>query len=430
MKSNKFIFFLVVLIIAGLTYIAFAGLNVPFGNNNIVLKGAGEMRYGIDIKGGVEAIYQPKGENIRPSAEDLEKARAIFETRLDAQQILDREITTDNANGYILVRFPWKADETEFNAEEAIKELGETALLTFRDPDGEIVLEGKHVTKATAEASATQSLQNASSGNIHVKLELNDEGKQLFAEATGRLIGQQISIFMDEIMLSAPTVQSAITEGSAIITGMESMAAARTLASRIESGALPYPLESTSYGIISPTLGARALDVMVKAALYAFILVCLFMLLYYRLPGFVACFALILQVVGQMLALSIPSITLTLPGIAGLILSIGMGVDANVIISERIKEEINSGKTVLAAIESGFHKAFSAVFDGNITVIIVAAIMWIFGSGALLSFAYTLFTGVMLNFLAGVTVSRLLIKSLGCYKGLRAPVLFGARRAK
>ena len=430
MRSNKFIFFLVVLIIAGLTYLAFFGLNVPFGNNNIVIQGAQEMRYGIDIRGGVEAIYQPVGEGVKPTEAELEQARAIFETRLDSQQILDREITTDTANGYILVRFPWKSGETDFDPETAIAELGEMALLTFKDPEGNVVLEGKHVTKATAEAIANQSLQNASSGNIHVKLELNEEGKQLFAEATGRLIGQQISIFMDEIMLSSPTVQTAITEGTAIITGMENMAAARTLASRIESGALPYALESRSYSTISPTLGSRALDVMVQAALYAFILVCLFMLVYYRLPGFVACFALVLQVVGQLLALSIPQITLTLPGIAGIILSIGMGVDANVIISERIKEEIDSGKTVMAAIESGFHKAFSAVFDGNITVIIVAAIMWIFGSGALLSFAYTLFTGVMLNFLAGVTASRLMIKSLSCYKSIRTPMLYGARRAK
>ena len=430
MRSNKFIFFLVVLVIAGLTWVAFFGLNVPFGKNNLVIKGAGEMRYGIDIKGGVEAIYQPKGENRMPTEAELEQAKAIFETRLDAQQILDKEVIIDATNGNIMVRFPWKSDETEFNPQSAIAELGETALLTFKDPEGNIVLEGKHVTTAKAEAAAAQDLKNASSGGFRVNLELNDEGKQMFAEATGRLIGQQISIFMDEIMLSSPTVQSAITEGSAIITGMESMERARELASQINSGALPYALESKSYSTISPSLGARALDVMVDSAFYAFILVCLFMLLYYRLPGFVACFALVLQVIGQMLVLSAFQITLTLPGIAGLILSIGMGVDANVISSERIKEEINSGKTVMAAIESGFHKAFSAVFDGNITVIIVGIIMWIFGSGALLSFAYTLIIGVMLNFLAGVTASRLMIKSLSCFKFLRIPMLFGARRAK
>jgi len=160
----------------------------------------------------------------------------------------------------------------------------------------------------------------------------------------------------------------------------------------------------------------------------AFALVCLFMLVYYRLPGLVACIALLLQVSGQLLALSVPQFTLTLPGIAGLILSIGMGVDANVIISERIKEEINAGKSLLAAIDAGFHKAFASVFDGNITVIIVALILIKFGSGALLSFGYTLVTGVVMNFIAGVTASRLMIRSLSMVETLRRPQFFGARR--
>ena len=181
--------------------------------------------------------------------------------------------------------------------------------------------------------------------------------------------------------------------------------------------------------IISPTLGRGALDIMVKAGIIAFALVCVFMLLYYRLPGFVACIALMLQVAGQLLALSIPQFTLTLPGIAGIILSIGMGVDANVIVSERIKEELNVGKTLRSAIDAGFHRAFSSVFDGNITVIIVSIMLIIFGSGSLLSFGYTLLCGVIMNFVAGVTASRLMIRSLSEFKGLQKPVLYGSRRA-
>jgi protein-export membrane protein SecD len=167
---------------------------------------------------------------------------------------------------------------------------------------------------------------------------------------------------------------------------------------------------------------------MVLAGKIAFAMVCLFMLFYYRLPGLVACIALTLQVVGQLLALSIPQFTLTLPGIAGVILSIGMGVDANVIISERIKEEISIGKTLSRAIDSGFERAFSSVFDGNITVIIVAIILIIFGSGSMLSFGYTLICGVIMNFVAGVTASRLMIRSLSNFGGLRKPQYFGARR--
>jgi Preprotein translocase subunit SecD len=152
------------------------------------------------------------------------------------------------------------------------------------------------------------------------------------------------------------------------------------------------------------------------------------MLVYYRVPGLVACIALLLQLSGQLLALSVPQFTLTLPGIAGLILSIGMGVDANVIISERIKEEINAGKSLRASIDAGFDKAFSSVFDGNITVVIVALILIKFGSGALLSFGYTLVTGVIMNFIAGVTASRIMIRSISTFESLRRPQFFGARK--
>ncbi|MGI5920972.1 MAG: preprotein translocase subunit SecD, partial [Syntrophomonadaceae bacterium] len=173
----------------------------------------------------------------------------------------------------------------------------------------------------------------------------------------------------------------------------------------------------------------NALAVMIIAGKMALALICLFMLLYYRLPGLVACIALVLQVTGQLLALSIPQFTLTLPGIAGLILSVGMGVDANIIISERIKEELNNGKNLLRAIDTGFERAFSAVFDGNITVIIVAVILIMLGSGSLLSFGYTLLCGVIMNFVAGVTASRLMIRSLSNFIALRRPQYFGARRA-
>jgi protein-export membrane protein SecD len=167
---------------------------------------------------------------------------------------------------------------------------------------------------------------------------------------------------------------------------------------------------------------------MVWAGKVAFALVCLFMLFYYRLPGLVACIALVLQVTGQLLALSVPQFTLTLPGIAGLILSIGMGVDANIIVSERIREELNNGKALPRAIETGFARAFSAVFDGNITVIIVAIILMLLGSGSMLSFGYTLLCGVIMNFVAGVTASRLMIRSLSNFKALSKTQYFGKGR--
>ena len=417
MKTNKNAFFIVVLITAAISYLAFFGLHL--GNMN--LKGAEEMRFGIDIRGGVEATYTPKDLGRDPTDDELETAKAIIETRMDAQNITEREVAIDNTNGGIIVRFPWKSDEEDFDPEQAIAELGETALLTFRDPDGNIVLQGSDVSRSYATL-------NQEDGTYVVALELSDEGATKFAEATGRLIGQPISIYMDDTEISSPTVQTQITDGSAIITNQKSLDAAKELASKINSGSLPFSMTANDANIISPTLGMNALHIMVLAGEFAFLLTCLFMILYYRLPGFVACIGLLLQVAGVLLALSLTQYTLTLPGIAGIILTMGMGVDANVIIAERIKEELISGKTLRSAIETGYHRAFTAIFDGNATGIITAVVLMIFGSGSMNSFGFTLLCGLVMNFVAGVFASRIMVSSLSNYQGLQKPVLYGARR--
>ncbi|MDX9870993.1 MAG: protein translocase subunit SecD [Clostridia bacterium] len=414
--NRKWIFFATALITGIILYLAIFGLKI----GNYEIKGADQMRFGIDIRGGVDATYEPKDLDRAPTAGELESARAIIETRMDGQNITDRDVTIDTTNGNIIVRFPWKSDETDFDPQKAVSELGETARLTFRDPEGNIVLEGADVVNTSPQMNQ--------SNQPLVALELSAAGAEKFAEATGRLIGQPIYILMDEMIISAPTVQQQISGGRAEITHMESLQAAKDLSDRINAGALPFSLEVKNSNIISPTLGSNALDVMVLAGEIALVLVCLFMLFYYRLPGLVACIALLLQVSGQLLALSVPQFTLTLPGIAGVILSIGMGVDANVIVSERIKEEINTGKSLRRAIDAGFERAFSSVFDGNITVIIVAVILIIFGSGAMLSFGYTLLCGVIMNFVAGITASRLMIRSLSNFTVFRKPQYYGARR--
>lgn len=421
LRSNKITFFIVVIIIALLGYLAFFGLDFKIGESKIKLKGANEMRYGIDIRGGIEAIYEPKDPEVKPTEAQLESARAVIETRLDLKNITDRDITVDVENAMIIVRFPWASGEIDFDPQKAIAEIGETAMLTFRDPQGNVLLKGDTVKSSKAE-------YNQQDRKYFISLEFNDEGAKLFEEATSRLVNQQMGIYMDEAMISNPRVNTAIAGGKASIEGDFTADEAKKLSDQISSGSLPFSLKSENNNSISPTLGKSALDVMVRAALLAFILVCLFMLLYYRLPGFVAVFALALQVIGQLLALSIPQFTLTLPGIAAVILSIGMGVDANIIIAERIKEEVREGKSVGNAIDAGFHKAFSAVFDGNITVMIVALILMKFGSGTMISFGYSLLTGVILNFICGVTASRIMIRSLSQFKGLRKPVLFGAGR--
>jgi protein-export SecD/SecF family membrane protein len=416
MRSKR-VFFITVILTAVLFCLSVFGAQI----GSFKIKGADQMRFGIDIRGGVEATYEPRDLGRVPTVNELEAARTIIETRMDARNITDRDITVDKNNGKVIVRFPWKSDEKSFNPQKAVSELGETARLTFRDPDGNIILEGTDVKKSSAQLSPD-------GAEPTVALDLSDKGGEKFAEATGRLVGQNIYIYMDKTLVSQAIVGTQITGGHAQITHLESLEAASDLANKINSGALPFSLVVKNCNIISPTLGSSALAVMVWAGKVAFALVCLFMLFYYRLPGLVACIALVLQVTGQLLALSVPQFTLTLPGIAGLILSIGMGVDANIIVSERIREELNNGKALPRAIETGFARAFSAVFDGNITVIIVAIILMLLGSGSMLSFGYTLLCGVIMNFVAGVTASRLMIRSLSNFKALSKTQYFGKGR--
>jgi protein-export membrane protein SecD len=425
-KAKPMTFFIVAAIILLGLVIALTGFKIPIpGQTGILpLYSISEIRFGIDIRGGVEAVFKAKNFTGVPTSDQLASAKSILELRMDNLAILDREITVDKSNGRIIVRFPWKSD-TDFNPEEAVKELGQMALLTFKEPDGKVVLTGSDVVKSTA-GWLTENGNNIPM----VDLELTAAGAAKFAEATGRLVGQKITISMDDTVISAPNVEQKIDGGKATISPMESIEAAVALAEKINAGALPFAMESINSNAISPTLGKDALKVMLIAGLFAFGLICLFMLLYYRLPGFIACWSLLGQIVGILLAISIPQQTLTLQGIAGIILSIGMGVDANVIIAERIKEELRSGASLPLALSNGFNRALSSVLDGNVTVAIAAIVLMVFGSGSMLSFGYSLLVGVILNGLTGVIASRMMIGSLSQFKPLQNTWLYGARRVK
>lgn len=460
-KGSKATFFVVLALILFLAGTSFFGFSTKFGDvTKVYIKSANDIRWGIDIRGGVDVTFTPP-EGFDATDNQMLAAEAVIKQRLVTQNITDYEVYTDTSRDRIIVRFPWKDDAASQNPEEAISELGETALLTFREeantdsagvPTGvtleKVVLEGKDVKSASV-------VINSSNSNPEVALALTDEGAQKFGEATSRLVGKQISIWMDNTMISEPVVQTAITDGNAVITGGSvpfTAAEATELANKINGGALPFKLVTENYRSISPTLGVSAKDSMVFAGMIGFLLVCLFMIVYYRLPGAVASIALLGQMAGFIIAVSgyfefIPSFTLTLPGIAGIILSLGMGVDANVITSERVKEEIRSGKTIEGAIDLGYERGFSAIFDGNVTVVIVAVILmgsfgpptsfwaklltpifFMFGSsttGEIFSFGYTLLMGVIFNFIMGVTASRLMLRSLSKFKGLRKPWLYG-----
>lgn len=399
-KKNIVIAMLALIVLLAIAY---------FGMGNSV-KGVRQMRYGIDIRGGVEAVFVPDLTDRAASEEELESARNIMESRLDDLNIDDREVTIDKDNGYIIVRFPWTSDEKDFNPEAAISELGNMAELKFEDADGNVLLQGKDI-----ESSSPQKQTQNGISEYVVELEFNKEGTQKFADATSKLIGQNMGIYMDDTLISNPRVESAIDGGQAVITGMKDYTEAKELSDKINSGALPFSMKTTNFSTISPSLGQNALTVMIYAGLIAFAGVCIFMLVVYKLPGFIACLTLMIQMTLQLLAISVPQYTLTLPGIAGIILSLGMAVDANIIISERISEEISKGETVKNAIKIGYSKAFTSVLDGNITTAIVAVILMMFGSGSMLSFGYTLLIGMILNCFVGVQLSKMILKSVVSY---------------
>lgn len=454
-RIGKPVFFIVFVIILALAYTSIFGIYGENGDFKVThIKGINDIRWGIDINGGVEAVFAPDVEDDDDiSQSDMQAVKSILELRLVAQNITDYEIYPDYTSKKITLRFPWKSDEKDYDPNTAIDELKATAVLTFRggynsDPSSlPVVLEGSDVKEAYN--SYQQSSTSSGSYEHVVVLNLTDEGKDKFAEATRTYKDQQISIWMDNECISAPKVNSVITDGTAIISGDFTAQSAAKLASTINAGALPFGLKVESFSTISPTLGSSALEAMGYAAITAFILIALFMLIMYRLPGFVAVIALLGQLSVSVIAISgyfpsFPSFTMTIPGIAGLILSIGMGVDANIITAERVKDELWSGKTLDGCIRNGTKGSFSAIFDGNVTVIIVAIILIlvfgpanifsaIFGvstTGLIYAFGYTLLVGVIANFIMGVGASRLMLRSLSGYKFLRNKRLYGGKKSK
>ena len=280
------------------------------------------------------------------------------------------------------------------------------------------------------DVSSSSVVQSRDTRAYEVELHFNKNGTEKFAKATQDNLGRNIGIYMDDTLISNPVVQQKIEGGEAVINGMASRDEAQALSDKINAGALPFSMKTSNYNTISPTLGGRALTSMVAAAVTAMVLVCLFMSFYYRLPGILSCITLLFQMSLQVLAISVPQYTITLPGIAGLILSAGMAVDANIIISERISEELMHGLSVKAAVKKGYQRAFSSVLDGNLTTAAVAVILMIFGSGTMLSFGYTLLTGVVINLFAGVWMSRTMLTSVVQYEFFKRPSMFRRKKEK
>ena len=417
-------FILVILCIALVLSIALCGID-SWGLGGIFEPGT--IRLGLDLSGGSIITYSADTED---TGETLQKGmNGILEsmrTRLDAQGLTEANVYLVGDN-MITLEIPSITDPNK-----AVEQFGAAAVLTFRDADGNIFLEGKDVVQAEA------GYYNNENGVAQwiVSLELTDEGAEKFAAATKQAAIDQTSIYtyMDDEIISTATVGSeyaseGITGGQASISGNFDRESESALAGNINAGALQYNLNLEELRAVGPTLGEKSLETSLKAGAIGLLLVVVFMIVYYRVPGVMASIALCAYTGLFMLILALTQANLTLPGIAGIILSIGMAVDANVIIFERIKEELRNGKSTKSAIKSGFHRAFAAILDSNVTTFIAAGVLYVLGSGSIKGFAFTLGLGVILSMFTALVLTKYLM-NLSADMNINGLKLYGVRERK
>lgn len=365
------------------------------------------IKLGLDLKGGLSVTYEIQEDNY--SDKDLEDTKYKIEKRVEAYT--NEYSVYEDGDKKITAEIPGVT-----NADEILNALNIEGKLEFLDPDNytkwsqgqeyEAALTGDDIKNATAGIDSDNGNDNV------VQLVFTDEGAQKFADVTSANVGKIVYIIYDNEVVSAPTVQSAITGGSAEINKISTYEEAESLATTIRIGALPLTLKQVRSNIVGATLGSDAISTSLKAGAIGIALVFLIMIIVFRIPGLVASFALAFYTILDLLVINLFNVTLTLPGIAGVILSVGMAVDANVIIFTRIKEELADGKSVKQAVKGGFHNALSAIIDGNITTLIAALVLGIFGTGTIKGFAITLAIGVVLSVFTALAVSQSLLTAL------------------
>jgi len=423
MKRTKhvIIFIISIIVIIGCCLVA----GIGFGGGHI--GAARNITLGLDLRGGVSVTYQTVEEN--PSAMDM--ADTIYKLQLRVQQYSTDASVYQEGSNRITVEIPGVYD-----TQTVIDELGRPGSLQFvtydqttesgaTDYDNPTVwVSGTDIANAQA---ASQSDQRTGSSEFVVQLQLNEEGAAKFADATAKYLNQIIYIVYDGEVVSSPRVQSVISDGNCIIEGMESYEAATTLASTIRIGSLSLELEEVSSKVVSAKLGDNAISTSLIAGLIGILLIMIFMIIYYRIPGLAAALAMIFYTAAILLLLNAFNLTLTISGIAGIILTIGMAVDGNVIINARIKEEINAGYSIEQSIKNGFRKSTSAILDGNITTLIVAIVLMIFGSGTVNGFGMTLAIGIVLSVITSLLVTRVLMFSM-LYMGCDKPSMFASAK--
>ena len=420
MKKSLLSFIAMVVVIAILTATAGFGLNLGFVQIPSVEEG---IRLGIDLVGGSVITFQaevPEGMSESEINDGMNTAQSMLRERIDSFGYTEA-LLSRMGNTRIRVEIPEMTD-----TEQAISQLGSTARLEFRDADGNVIMYGDQIEEATVKKGLVN--QSDTVEQYYVSLTMNEEAQAAFTAATKTAANatdgkNYIGIYLDDEQKSQPYVDSefadtGITGDTVIITlggtaGSSVQAAdARELAQYINIGQLPFTLTDVESYSVGPQLGEKSLETSLLAGLIGLILIIIFMIAIYRLSGAVAGVALIFYTALVTVVLSFLQVNLSLPGIAGIILSIGMAVDANVVIFERVKEELRSGKTLRSSIDAGFHRAFTAILDSNITTLIAAGVLWWKGTGSIQGFAITLFIGVILSMFTALVVTRWLLKNL------------------
>ncbi|MGH4137459.1 protein translocase subunit SecD [Clostridium sp.] len=390
-KKSTILFLASVLVVGILAYTGFKGVTIgsyrfkPFTET---------INKGLDLQGGISVLEEVQGGKV--DSKTLDRAIELISMRVNKMGVSETLVAKEG-NNRIRIEIPGM-----FDSKVVLDTVAKSGELTFVGPDKVTILTGIDVKDA-----------NASIGQDNkpvINLELNESGKKKFAIATQKFLGKPITIYMDKDELTSPTVQAVISDGKAEISGSKDLAEATRQSQIIKSGALPVTLKALSVKTVGATLGKSALPLSMKAGAIGILFILIFMLLYYRAPGMIADVSLILYVVLVLGAFSAINATLTLAGIAGFLLTVGMAVDANVLIFERIKEELKTGKSIKSSVDAGFHRALSSILDSNITTIIAALVLYTIGTGAVKGFALTLMIGIVISVFTALTSTKFLLK--------------------
>lgn len=378
---------------------------------------AENINLGLDLQGGAEVVLQAvPDEGQEVTAADMEQLVSVLDNRVNELGVSEPIIQVEG-NDRLIVQLAGVDDP-----DQAIEIIGKTAQLEFVDPLGNVILTGAELEDAYAQIDNTKSANERN----QVAFKLNEKGREAFFNATTQYVGQVISITLDGEVISSPVVQTPISEGEGVISGgFSTFEEASDLAALLRGGALPVDLEILSQRTVGPTLGADSLDKSIQAMGIGFIILFAFMIIYYRVPGIWACISLVVYSLILLWALNLINAVLTLTSIAGFILSVGVAVDANIIIYERIREELYHGKSLKASIDAGFKRAFWTIFDSNITTLIAAVVLYYFGSGTIKGFALTLSLGIIASMFTAIVFTRQMLRWMSDIDFLSSKKLYG-----